>query len=354
MGEKALAKLKGFTSTGVIHSNTNPHAAAALMGMTMAQSQASGPYFRVSEDFVAQVETFTQKDLDNFHLIDELAADFVSDWITYLDKSGLPACGLAYIEALTPSRNTMRFLNAYNRRIPAAAARTVHESRELSLPPRFQIEYATLIDLIRNGESLIPYLSRDVSRRKKADKNDPMLNSWGIHHLHLRPTGSDHLVFCMILEIDVFVIQVLPHNAQHRWVNTDLIQIVHDNWPHLIAHAKQPHLAPERMKLQKLDFLRSYNANFLVTVADGTVYAPMGGGITASGDALGDRINCVKIFSELRYWETFIKANAAQIRLALNVDVSHKLCVRMVFENHLCIFFETTRSVLLKGFSGER
>ena len=127
-----------------------------------------------------------------------------------------------------------------------------------------------------------PYLSRHIAKRKRPDRNDGLLNSWGIQHLHFRREGTDHLLFCIIADDDVYLIQVLPH-VEEQWVNTHLIQILHDNWPETIARANHNLMKPEAFSMSKRQSLRGYNANFAVTVADGTVYLPLAGGTTASG-----------------------------------------------------------------------
>jgi len=271
--------------------------------------------------------------------------------VTYLRTTGLPACSLKYKDIRSPEENTMRFLNAYNRRIPAAKPRTVHESRELSIPSEYRQDYEALVALIRVGGDLKAFLSREILKKKRPDKNDPLLNSWGIQHLHFRIGWDDQLLFCVITESDVFVIQTLPHTAEFLWVNTQLIQILHDNWPDLIARAKHSGLRPEVFPASKRQSLRSFNANFLVTVADGTVYLPPAGGIMASGDSQEDRTNCDKIFHELRYWQNAIAQNALAIRTALNMPASKKLIVRMAFDNRDCCFYEPTQAVRLGGFA---
>lgn len=97
--------------------------------------------------------------------------------------------------------------------------------------------------------------------------------------------------------------------------------------------------------------LRGYNANFAITVADGTVYLPLGGGTMASGDPEEDRVNCDKIFLELRHWQSVIVQNASAIRSALNMSAFNKLVVRMAFNNHECCFYEPTRATRLGGFA---
>lgn len=63
MGDKFLAKTKGFGRTFVIHSSTNPYAAAAAMGMMVARSQEAGPYFQPSDSFVPMVDGLAPEEL---------------------------------------------------------------------------------------------------------------------------------------------------------------------------------------------------------------------------------------------------------------------------------------------------
>jgi hypothetical protein len=354
MGDEFLAKMKGRSRTFAIHSNANPYAAAAAMGMMAARSQQAELYFRPSDTFVAVIEDLTPVAPNVDSAADQIAVDFIADWVAYLRTMGLPACGLKYKNGRTPEENTMRFLNAYNRRIPAMRPRAVRESRELSIPSEYRQDYEGLLALIKTGGDLKPFLSRDILKKRRSDKNDGLLNSWGIQHLHFRADGADgadQLLFCVITEFDVFVIQTLPHNAEHLWVNTQLIQIVHDNWPETITRAKHTGLKPEFFPSAKRHSLRGYNANFPVTVADGTVYLPLAGGMMASGDSAEDRCNCDKIFSELSGWQADISRNAVAIRTALNMPASQELVVRMAFDNRVCCFYEPTRGVRLGDFA---
>src|SRR5208282_5279949 len=97
--------------------------------------------------------------------------------------------GLKYDESRALEENTMRYLNA-QRRIPITARRAVHESRELSVPQEYEADYLALKSLIRSGGNLKPYLSRHIVKKKRPDKNDGLLNAWGIQHLHFRPEGT--------------------------------------------------------------------------------------------------------------------------------------------------------------------
>lgn len=352
MGEDFLAKAKGFSRTFVIHSNNNPYAAAAAMGMMAARSQEAGPYFRPSDNFIPQVAGHAAEEINDGSVPDQIDLNFKLDWEEYLRTTGLPACGLKYKTARSVEQNTMRYLNAHNRRIPSIKPRIVRESHELSIPEAFRQEYQVLVSLIEAGGDFKPYLSRDILKRRQPDKNDALLNSWGIQHLHFHRDGTDQLLFCMIAEDTVFVIQALPHNAEYLWVNTQLIQILHDNWPDLIARAKHSGLKAEDIPAAKRHSLRGYNANFPITVTDGTVYLPLAGGTMASGDSQEDRVNCDKIFHELKFWQDTVALNVLAIRSALNMPASKKLIVRMAFDNRDCCFYEPTQAARLGGFAG--
>jgi hypothetical protein len=350
MGEDLLRKLKRFSRTSVVHSNTNPYAAVAVAGMMAARSQEAGHYFCISDTFIPVLDALAPEEHNSPPDANQIKRDFKSDWIGYLHKAGFPACGLKYKEELSPEENTIRFLNAYNRRIPPAKPRTVHLSKELVIPPQFQQDYEALVTLLQSGGELKPFLSRHIVKRRHPDWNDGLLNSWGIQHLHFRREGTDHLMFCVITDTDVYLIQVLPH-VEEEWVNTQLIQILHDNWPETIARANHRLMKPETFSTSKRQSLRSYNANFAVTVADGTVYLPLACGTTVSGDSIEDHYNCRKIFDELKFWQETVASNVLAIRSALNISARKKLSVHMAFDNHICCFYEPTQAVRLGGFA---
>lgn len=56
----------------------------------------------------------------------------------------------------TPEQNTVRFLNAHCRRIPAIKPRAIHESNELSIPSKYLSDYQGLVTLIQSGGDLKP------------------------------------------------------------------------------------------------------------------------------------------------------------------------------------------------------
>jgi hypothetical protein len=335
-----LDKLKGYTRTFVVHSNTSPHAAAAAMGAAMGRSQARGAYFHLAGEHMSGVQSEAHTGGACELAPSNLKLDFRGDWAEFLRQKGMAICGLKYDESRALEANTMRYLNA-QRRIPITARRAMHESRELSVPQEYEADYLALKSLIGSGGDLKPYLSRDILKRKRPDKNDGALNAWGIQHLHFRPEGTAHILLCRITDTDVFVVQALRHDYD-VWVDTSLLQILHDNWPEEIADGKLHGVPGEAMPSIERLSLRNQNANFATTMRDGTVYLAPGGGLTASGDCSEDRADCDKIFAELAYWQELVGSNAARFRAALSWPVSNELSIRMTFEDRECCFYEPT------------
>lgn len=335
------SKLKGYKNTFVVHSNTNPYAAVAAMASMLGRGQEFGSYFRFSGQLIPTTEP-DDPALSVASGSTNLRVDFKADWASFLRNAGLPACDLQFEESRALDENTMRYLNAYNRRIPRALPRTVHESRELSIPYAFEQDYLILKGAMRSGDDLRPYMSRDFIKKRRPDKNDGLLNAWGIQHFHFRPEGTDHLLFCKVTDSDIFAIQVLPHDHD-AWVDDRLIEILHTNWPAEIKAGKLHGISPESFSADKRFALRNDNANFPITTSDNTVYLAPGGGLMASGDNSEVRLNCTKIFAELDYWQKMITDNVAEVRTALNWDDPSKvLSIKMIFDNREYCIYETT------------
>jgi len=340
-----LSKLRGNTRTFVVHSSTSPYAAAAAMGAAAGRSGEFGPYFHFSTKLTPTIQRDSAADAIRELPLSNLKADFQGDWVKFLREVGMPERGLKFDGSRTPEQNTMRYLNA-RRRIPIPTQRVVHESRELSVPQEYKQDYFALKALINAGGDLRPYLSHDIPKKKRPHKykNDLLLNAWGIQHLHFRPKGTGHILLCRITGEEVFVIQTLPHDRRKRdvWVETRLLQILHDNWPGQIALGKLHGIPGEVVPRDQRIGLRDHNANFTTAMTDGTVYLAPGGGLMASGECCDDRTNCYKIFSELARWQEIAVSNATSIRAALNWPPSEELSIKMMFEGRECCLYEPT------------
>lgn len=133
--------------------------------------------------------------------------------------------------------------------------------------------------------------------------------------------------------------QVLPHGKDHRdvWVNTSLIEIIHNNWPDTIVHMKSG-LSCSTLTLAERLTLRKKNVNANIAVSDGAVYFSPGGGRMSNGASITDFMELQRIYRDLDSLEAFFAQEEEQIKqkiaskngnLSLRVDCSNtqKLCV---------------------------
>ncbi len=259
-----------------------------------------------------------------------LRVDFRADWAAFI-RSDMTAYGLTFNQSRTLEQNTDRYLNA-KRRTPRQAPRTIHESKELRIPPQYEKEYSALTKLIREGGDLRPYLSRDVGKKKSSDKNDPLLNRWGIQHLHFRRRGPGDVLFMKITDTDAFVIQAFPHDDAQVWVNTSMLQILHDNWPET-AEGRVAGIPGESLPASERLALQYRNRNFATAMSDGTVYLSPGGGVMESGQCADDRVASDRIFVYLADWQRAVEGNAANFRAALGIPSPEELALHLTFEN---------------------
>jgi len=176
----------------------------------------------------------------------------------------------------------VHFFTVNFRRVPTANWNT-HISNKL----QGRNEILDIVEKLESGEDVNNFLSSKVKKLNQAKNSDLLRSEWGIHHLHFKESRSKDLLFVYFNESDAYLIDILPHEKSDgsvvTWTNTNLIQIIHDNWPHLI----EPYIyktnsdAPVLMTEQRRA-LRKRAANTNIVVSDGTEYVPLGGGFSPS------------------------------------------------------------------------
>ena len=176
----------------------------------------------------------------------------------------------------------LHFFTVYSRRLPVRKW-NVHISDKLS----DAAEIIDIADKLSHGEDVNSLLSNRVRKLNQSKFADLLLAEWGIHHLHFEENRSDELLFIYFNGNDSYLIDILKHEkadgAVVTWTNTDLIQVMHDNWPNVLrpyifkTNSQSPVLTTEQRRT-----LRNKAATTTVIVNDGTEYMPMGGGYSAS------------------------------------------------------------------------
>ena len=191
-------------------------------------------------------------------------------------------------------RDLIRAYLNINRRWVTPNPRRIHRAKGFLCPQQHSVALANIEGAIRNGDDLTPYLSTHIVELKH---NDPMLNDWGIHHLHLgkkmatsgKNRGfiqrTDPLLYCCFAESDAYFIDILDHGA---FDSRNLVEAMHKNWPHVIEGFRTPGTKGDLLTDEQVRELRRKRINHVVRMDDGTSYLPIGGGMMLSGDNMAD------------------------------------------------------------------
>lgn len=271
-----------------------------------------------------------------------ISTDFRTDLLAHIDAQlkeldYVPkAAGDARRE---PARYLMLLLRLL-RRIPAAQARRVVQAREFAVPPAHAAGYQTLVRAIESGTPLRPWLSTLV---RKLNERDELLDDWGIHHFHLGIAAhetraafvarTDEVAFAVVRPDAIYFLTATSHDPETAplvWTQTELVDIVHRNWPALI---KTPGMSSHGRVLTAEDHarFREHRVNAGVTVSDGRVYYPPGGGIMSNGDGATDYMYQMQLLRQIDYLEAAIQQREAQIRAMVGVRGDIELALKARF-----------------------
>jgi len=83
------------------------------------------------------------------------------------------------------------------------------------------------------------------------------------------------------------------------WTDTNIIQVIHDNWPHELHVFKSNSTStPVRLTSQDYRVLRKKGANSTIVVSDGTEYISPGMGVTCNKAPMSATVNSSRIIYE--------------------------------------------------------
>ena len=248
----------------------------------------------------------------------KLKSDFFSDWINIL-KDILENHWGYDISNVSDEELPFVYFNAEKRR-PDQRPRNLILSDVFSCPSNLQAGWERLKDMVKDGNDLTPNLSKLVNR---INNKDSMLNDWGVHHFHLgenlygqfmERTGP--LLFALVTIESFYAINIFNHAA---WADDDIVEIIHKNWPDVISQyqIKGVISTTEITESERLT-LRAKNANAFVTVSDGTVYAPIGGGVVGAGYNLQAIMNTDRQRSTLKALEDHLQSQLVDLKETLS------------------------------------
>lgn len=224
--------------------------------------------------------------------------DFVSDW-QETNIRQMQAEGFIFSPTTSRDKLLIRYLNHGRKKGGEPHPRNVHFSKEFVCPPVVQNGLDQLVNVIKTGQDISPYLSTRVDN---INYLDGMFNDWEVLHLHLgeQPYPRDprfkdrtnELLFLMLKPNDAFLINVLDHNV--NWADKSILQTVYDNWPELIKpfilkgviNLGQSYSMEDHFELRKAGI--TVMMELTGPLGESLVIAPPGLGITTSGDSLAD------------------------------------------------------------------
>jgi hypothetical protein len=222
---------------------------------------------------------------------------------------------------------------SYQKKVIPTNKRAVFLSPELI--ERDEDRVNIIAEKLKNGECLKEYLSKNIFKQK----NDLLLNDWGIHHIHFEPKGTKDLLFAFIVQNAAFLITIMPHEKEGSdfitWANKDLIQIIYDNWPKLIEPHELHGISGENITNEEKKKFRRLHCNSVITLANGKTYGPLGGGIASSGDSVACIIQKDWINNNLKVFEDHIKLNELKIRDALETGDEVPLYLKISFQENI-------------------
>jgi len=241
----------------------------------------------------------------------------------------------------------LHFFTVYSRRIPVIKW-NVHISSNL----QGQNEINEIINKLESGEDINELLSRKVTRLNQARNADLLKYEWGIYHLHFCKERSGKLLFIYLNEGNAYLLDILKHeeagSSAVTWTNTDLIQIIHDNWPQVIkpfiykTNSTTPILTTNQRKT-----LRKKAANTFVVVDDGTEYMPLGLGFTSSKHPMPAILQSDNLLRTVRDLQDTVQKNYPIIKQVLAEQTTDPIIKLKLDDNFQPFIVESKTHTLL-------
>ncbi|MBB1417804.1 hypothetical protein H5187_10975 [Pseudoalteromonas sp. SG44-1] len=210
------------------------------------------------------------------------------------------------------------FFTVYTRRI-SVRKWNVHVSDKLSESS----EIIEIVNKLSHGNDINILSSNRIRKLNQSKFADLLLSEWGIHHLHFDESRSNELLFIYFSESDAYLIDILQHEKADgsvvTWTNTDLIQVMHDNWPSVLkpyvlkTNSQSPVLTTKERRA-----LRNKAANTTIVVNDGTEYMPMGGGYSASNHPTSAIVQSDSLYLTVKQLQKTVEENYPAIQQALS------------------------------------
>ena len=209
--------------------------------------------------------------------------------------------------------------------------REVREPSDFVCPTENEDGLTELRKAIERGDDLNPYRSKGVKNLANRPDPDPLFDHWNIRHLHLGTATdasgfierSKHILFVQVNEKTVDFIKIYPHGTA-TWTKTEMLQIIHDNWPETIAWAKQPGVTSVYPEYDETDLaaLRKVHVTTILAIGD-SYYVEPGIGVLGDGTHWFDRRDSDRYMRKAKYAEDFVRTHWQEIQKAVQADGFH-------------------------------
>ena len=217
------------------------------------------------------------------------------------------------VEDIADDTKLARVYLGVGRRLVSLEPRQILKSKTFSCLPEHRNALENIEGIIQGGGNIVPYLSRQI---RNPNYNDALLNSWGIHHLHLGTKveadnfieRTDTLLYCRFEAKQAYFIDILPHG---NWTEQQLIKTMHENWPEFMSQFQLKGVMGPQLTNDEIRNFRRNRFNCYIKMEDGTIYAPPGGGITGDGSSTLAAIKTNSYFHSVRL---------AQKKIVNNID----------------------------------
>ena len=266
---------------------------------------------------------------------------------------------LGYVGAYEPGdRDLPRIYFDVCKRLVSPGQRKIHKGKGFSCPNEFRNALVTIEGKLQIGESIIPYLSTRITG---LHYNDAMLNDWGIHHLHLGDKVESNgfisrtgpLLYCRFERDYVYFIDILPHG---NWNTQTLLTRMHESWPEILERYRIRGVKGSRLSDQEIKKLRRKNCNYCLELADGTTYAPPGGGTVGSGSNVLSVMETIQFRKLIQMEQNQIVENIDEIAdkalsKGLNLPDPARFELKLLEGQFYAVERDSKIAVCLKSFS---
>lgn len=286
----------------------------------------------------------------------DVEIDFLEDWKRYITCI-FESEGYIIEPSLSFDELTVRYFNWINRTVEARP-RNIHFSKEFNCPEKHQRALSTISTKIKQGESIVPYLS---TRLTDLNYNDDLLNDWGIHHLHLgidRRRNSPfmkrtkELLYIKFDRDNAYIINVYDHNS---FAKKEMVQIIHKNWPEIIKSFKLKGVVSleKNPTDEEIKMLREGGVNTIIEVEEGGLYTPIGMGITGAGTSTKAKRQADRVLNNLQLIQLDIKNNIHKYMNVVKeqgIELGPKMKFHLVIsEDGVTAFESYTRTSIYLG-----